>query len=101
MIRATTPTFELKITDNTVDLTEASNVYATFSQQNRTITKSGEALTIQARQVDVYFTQEESLGFTAGTIEIQLNWTYADGSRAATNITKVYVTDNLLAEVLV
>lgn len=101
MIRATTPTFELKITDNSVDLTQASNVYATFNQLNRTLTKTGEALTIQARQVDVYFTQEESLGFTAGTIEIQLNWTYADGTRAATNIVKVYVTDNLLAEVLV
>ena len=100
MIRGTTPTFELKITDNTVDLTQATNVYATFAQWGKTITKTGEDIDVSAQQVDVYFSQADSLSFSSGTIEIQLNWTYTDGSRAATNIIKVVIGDNLLPEVL-
>jgi len=100
MIRGTTPTFELKIADNTVDLTQASNVYATFTQLDRSITKTGEDIVVTARQVDVYFSQEESLAFKTGNIEVQLNWTYNGGSRAATNIVKVYITENLIGEVL-
>lgn len=100
MIRGTTPTFQLKITDSTVDLTEASNVYATFAQYGKTLTKSGNDIDITADQVDVYFTQAESLMFSKGTIEVQLNWTYSDNSRAATNIIKVIISDNLLPEVL-
>ena len=100
MIRGTTPTFELKITDNTVDLTQATNVYATFAQWGKTITKTGEDIDVSAQQVDVYFSQADSLSFSSGTIEIQLNWTYTDGSRAATNIIKVVIDDNLLPEVL-
>lgn len=100
MIRGTTPTFELKITDNTVDLTQASKVYATFSQYGQTLTKTGQDITVAARQVDVYLSQAESLAFAPGAIEIQLNWIYSDDSRAATNIIKVYITDNLVPEVL-
>lgn len=101
MIRGTTPTFELKIADETVDLTEAYNVYATFSQCGKSLTKTGDDIEVTARQVDVYFTQAESLMFAPGAIEIQLNWTYANGSRAATRKIKAIIEDNLLGEVLV
>ena len=100
MIRGTTPTFELKITAVTVDLTQATNVYATFAQWGKTITKTGNDIDVTAQQVDVYFSQADSLSFSSGTIEVQLNWTYTDGSRAATNIIKVVIGDNLLPEVL-
>lgn len=100
MIRGTTPTFEL-IIDETVDLTEANNVYATFRARNKTLTKTGEDLNISAHQVDVYFNQEESLSFLCGFIEVQLNWTYSNGSRACSNVAKISVGDNLLPEVLV
>lgn len=100
MIRGTTPTFELTVED-TVDLTEASNVYATFRARNKTLTKTGEDLNITAHQVDVYFNQEESLSFLSGFIEVQLNWTYSNGSRACSNVVKISVGDNLLPEVLV
>ena len=100
MIRGTTPTFELKITDVTVDLTQATNVYATFAQWGKTITKTGNDIDVTAQQVDVYFSQADSLSFSSSTIEVQLNWTYTDGSRAATNIIKVVIGDNLLPEVL-
>ena len=41
MIRGTTPTFKLMLNDETVDLTQAVNVYATFKQKNNETTKTG------------------------------------------------------------
>lgn len=99
MVRGTTPTFSLKI-DNSVDLTEAYNVYATFKQTNHTLTKTGESLDVTAHQVDVYLSQEETLKFIGGSMDIQLNWTYADGSRACSNIVSVNVGANLIGSVL-
>ncbi len=100
MIRGTTPTFQLKIDDQTVDLTEARNVYATFEQRGTTLTKSGEDIEVTAQQVDVYFSQADSLKFSAGSIDIQLNWTYSNGARACTDIIRVTVGENLVPEVL-
>lgn len=46
MIRGTTPTFQLKLADEQVDLTQALNVYATFKSREQTITKSGADLEV-------------------------------------------------------
>lgn len=101
MVRGTTPTFQLQITDETVDLTQATNVYATFKQESNTITKTGEDIEVTANQVDVYFTQKETLSFKAGTmIYCQLNWTYEDGSRACSNIISIAVGKNLVGSEL-
>lgn len=100
MIRGTTPTFKLTITDNTVDLTQASNVYATFEQRGKVLTKTGADLTVAAREVDVYLTQAETLGFYRGPLEIQLNWTYSGGERACSEIIRISIGDNLVPEVL-
>ena len=99
MVRGTTPTFILKIT-NDVDLTEAVNVYATFEQYYTKITKTGEDIEVTAHQVDVYLSQEETLQFAEGKVKIQLNWTYLDGRRACSNIIAVCVKANLVGEVL-
>lgn len=100
MIRGTTPTFKLQINDETVDLTQAENVYASFKQQNTLLTKTGDDITVTANEVDVYFTQAESLKFLRGEIQVQLNWTYAAGERACSNIIKVAIGENLVPEVL-
>ena len=51
-MQGTTPTFVLTLPD-TVDLTEAQNVYVTFSQGSQnSITKSGDALVVSAHEVD-------------------------------------------------
>lgn len=105
MIRGTTPTFKLIINDQSVDLTQASNVYATFKQNSVTITKTGEDLEVSANEVDVYLSQEESLSFTSNSfgvceIKCQLNWTYTGGMRASTKIVKIPLTENLVNEVL-
>lgn len=100
VIRGTTPTFKLTINDNSVDLTEALNIYATFKQFNTIITKTDVDLEVSAHEVDVYLSQSETLQFTEGTVEIQLNWTYADGTRAATKIATINLTKNLIGSVI-
>lgn len=101
MIRGTTPTFSLMLNDETVNLTEAQNVYATFKNLNTLITKTGDDITVTANQVDVFLSQEETLLFNDGSkVEVQLNWTYEDGKRACSNIIEVYVGKNLIGSVL-
>lgn len=108
MIRGTTPTFKLLINDETLNLTQASEVYATFGQGKNLITKNGSDLTITCEEgegvlnneVDVYLSQSETLSFKAGTILCQLNWTYDNGERACTNIIRINVGENLVGDVL-
>ena len=101
MIRkGTTPTFKLILDDESVDLTQARNVYATFKQNQNEITKTGEDIAISEREVDVYLNQTETLSFTYGKIEIQLNWTYGNNERACSNIVTVNIANNLIERVL-
>lgn len=107
MIRATTPTFTLKIKSTTLDLSEAENIYVSLAQGNRIyLEKSGDDIEFEApRTVKVWLTQEESLSLAEGfQLEIQINWTYVDVSgnhrRAATKIKSVLVTKQLLRRVV-
>lgn len=100
MIRGTTPTFKLRLKDTSIDLTKADNIYVSFSQKSVRLMKSGEDLEVNENEVDVYLTQEESLKFVDGEVEIQINWTYDDGSRACTNIVTINVSKNLIGRVL-
>lgn len=99
MVQATTPTFVLTL-PQTVDLSEAENVYFTLRQGSVEISKTGDELTIDGQTVSVYLTQAETLGISVGQARLQLNWTYANGGRACTNIAHVAVTENLLKEVV-
>lgn len=98
MVQATTPTFVLTL-PQTVNLEQAENVYFTFEQVGRKITKTGTDLTISGNTVTVSFTQQETVLMSVAQAQLQLNWTYADGSRACSNIETVEVTKNLLNEV--
>lgn len=100
VIRGTTPTFRLTLQDDSVDLTEALNVYATFKQLSTVLTKTGEDLEVSATRIDVFLSQEETLRFTKGTVEVQVNWTYADGTRDATLPATFEIKDNLVGRVL-
>lgn len=111
MTRWTTPTITIKLPD-TVDLMAANNVYVTIEQGNYKLLKTGDALTVSAHQVQLSLTQAET-GRLQPTMpkditeyfkdmrpQIQLNWTYSDGSRACTVIQPLAVGDNLENEVL-
>ena len=103
MVKYTTPTFSLTVSTS-VDLTEADNVYATFSSLNHLLfTKTGTDLDVSAHQVDVYLSQEETAQIPTGSLNVQLNWTYQQGGlvkRACSEIASVNVTPNLLNEVV-
>ena len=105
MIRGTTPTFTLTLNDETLDLTSAQNVYVTFKQGYKdyvkaSVTKSGYDIVVSEKEVSVCLTQKESLQFKEGPLYIQVNWTYADGSRACSEIVKIEVKENLLLSVI-
>ena len=107
MIRGTTPTFTFTITNETVDLTEAENVYVTIRQGSKEITKTGEDLEVAARVVNVFLNQEESLSLSETVdAEVQINWTYLDPvdnttvRRAATKVKSIKVTKQLLKRVI-
>ena len=98
--RATTPTFTLKFTEEELDLTTANNVYATFEQDDVNFTKTGTDLVIAEKQVDVYLSQEETLKFKVGVVDIQLNWTMSNGRRASSDVKQVAITKQLLRQVV-
>ena len=99
MHRGTTPTFTLTV-PNDYDLTACGNIYATFEQNQTSVTKSGEDIDVYEHSVDVYLDQSETLMFRRGALNIQLNFTFAGGQRACTEIKRINIEDNLLPEVL-
>lgn len=99
MVQATTPTFILTLPSD-VDLSEAAHVYFTLKQKNAEIVKEDTDLTIDGNEVSVYMTQAETVKLSVGAALIQLNWTYANGSRACSTIATVTVDENLLKAVV-
>lgn len=98
--RATTPTFIHTFTAENLDLTTANNVYVTYRQDSKVLTKTGDDIEVEPKQVTVYLTQEETLMFKVGRLECQVNWTYANGSRAASNVKGIDLDANLLDRVV-
>lgn len=95
MIQGTTPTWTC-VLPNTVDLTAAAHVMFTISQGTAVVEKSDTDLTITAHTVAAYLTQAESLRFQQySKAKIQVNWTYADGSRACSEVVEVVIGENL------
>lgn len=98
--RATTPTFSLTFTEEELNLTQAVNVYVTFEQGKKSLTKTGDDLTISAKQIEVYLDQSETLQFGVGLVKIQANWTMAGDRRASSNVVGYHLTEQLLEEVV-
>lgn len=92
-----TPTIIVMLPES-IDLMQAAHVYPTIKQGGNVIRISTFEFT--ARQVDIYLSQEDTLALSPGSAEIQLNWTYSDGQRAATVPKSMTVSSNHLLEVL-
>lgn len=99
MVQATTPTFILTLPE-TVDLSLASHIAFSLVQGRAKIKKFDSELVVDGQTVSVYLTQEDTLKFVSGSAKLQLNWSYADGSRACSNIVELNVSPNLLPEVI-
>lgn len=84
--RGVTPTFTFTLEDDNIDLTAVNNVYVSFANKGSCLTKTGSEIEVRAKEVDVYLSQEETLGFSETRVDIQINWTYADGKRGATEV---------------
>lgn len=106
MINYTTPTYPITVEDK--DLT-GQDVYVTFEQMGKKLTKSGADLTITTETHDqvtdtiitTTFTQEETAMFDPGTrVKLQVNFINSEGVRDATNKATIEVFSNLLDKVI-
>ena len=98
--RGTTPTYVLTFNDDTLDLTAANNVYVTFKKNSKTLTKTGEDITVAEKQIEVYLTQQETLSFSTGGVKVQANWTTVGGRRASSEVVTVGLSEQLLEKVI-
>ena len=105
LYKGITPTFNLTLADETLDLGDATNVYVTFADRTgKTIlTKTTQDLVINENTVEVYLSQEETLAFPQ-KVAIQVNWTYDENGTAkrdCSDIAITYFRNNLINEVIV
>lgn len=102
--KGVTPTFTFT-SPSGLDLTQASQVWVTFStpDEREILTKTGEAVEVSydtKSHVVVFLSQEETLRIPKGKFLVQINWTYSNHSRGASNKFEIVADTNLLNEVL-
>ena len=97
--RGTTPAFVLRFPEK-IDMADVREVYVTFKHGNVKVTKSGSDIQVTHGEISVRLSQSETLLLGCGTIEIQVNWTFGSGLRAASSIATCEFTRQLLPEVL-
>lgn len=87
--RGSTPT---NVFNLNIDLTDA-RVYVTYMQKGKVIVeKSNENLDITSDSLVVSLTQEDTLKFAPGDVEVQIRYVKADGSADASNIMTISAT---------
>ena len=97
---ATTPTLVLSFAESDIDLLAAEHVYVTLKNGKNAFTKKDSDLTIQAKQITLTLTQQETLQLGEGAIRVQVNWTYNEGLRASSKISIFYLSEQLLQKVV-
>lgn len=98
----TTPTI-IGVVDEPQYLVNSANVYMTISQNNTvSITKTSADLAISATEGEVAMTltQEETLKFSPGIVEIEVGGVYANGYAWKTDISKQLMDPTLYHEVM-
>lgn len=101
MIRGTTPTLILQIPNR--DLREC-DIIVTLQNLSKTLNKKNEDMEIEYRDestyLSIWFSQQDTLAFSKGTADIQVNWLYNDGNREATETETVDIGKNLYSKVM-
>ena len=83
MRRGSTPTNTF---DVDIDLTNAT-VFVSYEQGGRVVLeKTGEDLTVTAESIVLHLTQEETLAFAPGKVNIQIRYVFPNGAADASNI---------------
>lgn len=86
MIRGTSPTLQLKLIG--MDLDRIETVYVTFKQGKRGVTKVsvGDDVTITDEGIEVFLSQQDTLEFKPGEVQIQVRGMTKDNVAFATDI---------------
>lgn len=98
--RGTTPTYVCTFIEQSLDLTQANNVYVTFRKGAKILTKTGQDIEVAAKQVEIYLDQKETLMFSTGEVKVQVNWTLAGGMRACSEVATINLSEQLLEKVV-
>lgn len=99
MIRGTTPTVFIPIVG--LDISTLDTIYLTFKQNKKILTKRESEVEkdVENQRLIVKFTQEETLQFNDGHIDVQLRGS-AEGQKIASNITRTTMKAILLEGVI-
>lgn len=101
MYQGTTPSIILEIEG--MDLSDAT-VYVSFKRGNEVLTKSDVTVTYDSEEqisaIACPLTQEETLGFRAGTVQVQVRFIYEDGQAYATDKAEITVDNVIYPEVI-
>lgn len=90
MKRGTTPT---NIFNVNVDLTGAEVIYVTYKQSDSVVVEKEKGdCTVTSESISVMLTQEDTLKFNTGPVEIQIRARFPNESAIASNIMKTTVT---------
>ena len=100
IVRGTTPTliFTLPETVSTADMTAI--VFKIVQAEKWVKRENMDAFTLTEHGIQLTLTQEETLKFYEGKAEMQLNWMYENGARAASTDIDVTFLRNLHSEVM-
>lgn len=99
--RGTTPTYTLILNQEDLDLSNATDVFVTFSNKDyrKIIEKEKNDLTIDGNEIEVYLSQEETLKFPLDHVLVQVNWTI-NNTRCASVVGVIPVHRNLKEEAI-
>lgn len=97
----TTPTLVLTFQDENLDLTQASQIIVTLeSKTKKQIEKTGQDLTVEAKNISVDLSQQESSALAVGEVKVMVNWILPNGKRAASKQKIVDISENLHRKVM-
>lgn len=92
MYRGTTPTICFSLISS-IDMADATGIWLTFSMFGRSMTFTGDRITVDApeRKMYVTLTQQETLSLGTGTVKVQARVLMRDGTAYATDVSDVEV----------
>lgn len=98
MIRGTTPTISIKL-NTALSLDELEEIYVTFENKVKQLTKKKSELTIDddKKRINFKLSQEETLLFQAGKVKVQLRLLTKGGTAYASTV-RVMEMEEILKE---
>jgi hypothetical protein len=94
-----TPTITFELPED-VDTSLFHNIYFALRQRSVLIIRTGENITVDGQNINVFLPQEETVKIRSGRASISLDWTYPNGLRGGTETEEIECEDNLIGRVL-